>query len=92
MSFPLKALNGFAYPLVRMPKGFPIHNCRNCGRHETECGILSATKLCRPCGDAISTDNYVGLTTRSGPYWRLWRKRMAASVGAVLLDDDGERV
>lgn len=27
------------------------------------------------------------ISAHSGPYFRLWRQRMAASVGGVLLDD-----
>lgn len=30
------------------------------------------------------------MTTRTGPYWKLWRKRMAASVGGVLVDEQRE--
>ena len=71
-----------------MPKGFPITACKSCGRSPEVCGQLSATYLCRECGTARANANLVSLKTRSGPYWKLWRKQMAASVGGVLLDDD----
>lgn len=71
-----------------MPKGFPITQCKSCGRDPSVCGQLSATYLCRDCGKARANANLVGLTTRSGPYFKLWRQRMAASVGAAIADEE----
>jgi hypothetical protein len=70
-----------------MPKGYPVTECKGCGRPSRECGTLSATYLCRECGNRRAIDNHIGLTTKSGPYWRLWRERLAASVGGVLVDN-----
>lgn len=49
---------------------------------------MSWTGKCPECGTAALTANIVGMTTRSGPAWRRWRRAMAASVGARLPDDD----
>lgn len=59
-------------------------NCRNCGRHASEVGELSHTRLCPDCGRGIFRDNLDALTTMSGPFALHWRERVAASVGAVL--------
>ncbi len=72
-----------------MPTGYPLTTCKICDRPIAECGSLSYRGKCQRCGHRRIAENHYGLTTRSGPYWRLWRKRMAASVGGVLLDDDG---
>ncbi len=69
-------------------------NCRNCGRHESEVGVMSHTRLCAECGRSRFRDNLVSLTTMSGPFALYWRVRIAASVGAVIptrLDTTPER-
>lgn len=63
--------------------------CRICGKHRDEVGPMSNSGICEADSLDRAIANHVGLTTRSGPYWKLWRKSMAASVGGVLLDDDG---
>jgi predicted MarR family transcription regulator len=65
--------------------------CRECRKHVNEIGPLSHTRLCRSCAIALSAENYTGLTTRSGEAFAHWRRSMAASVGATLLDDLKER-
>jgi hypothetical protein len=61
--------------------------CKSCGGHASEVGELSWTRLCRTCGLARAEAMYDGLTTRSGPAFQYWRRRIAASVGGVLVDD-----
>jgi hypothetical protein len=48
---------------------------------------LSWTRLCPEHSIERFNENMEGMLTMRGPYARHWRKRMAASVGAVLLDD-----
>jgi hypothetical protein len=69
-----------------MPK-LTYKTCRECGRHTDEAGPLSHTRLCEVCSYNLLTENVIGLATRSGPALARWRRGMAASVGAVLLDD-----
>ena len=59
-------------------------NCWNCGRHASEVGELSHTRLCTECATKRLTENLVGLKTMSGPFVYRWRARLAASVGASL--------
>lgn len=61
--------------------------CRQCGGHTDKVGPLSHTRLCRGCAVARAGAMYEGLTTRSGPAFQYWRRRIAASVGGVLVDD-----
>jgi hypothetical protein len=61
--------------------------CRSCGKHASEVGELSHTRLCVRCARARIEHNYDGLTEHTGPFFRHWRTRIAASVGGVLIDD-----
>ena len=61
--------------------------CQSCGRHKEECGPISWAGLCMDCAKARLTENIVGIATMSGEPAKRWRRSMAASVGAVLLDD-----
>jgi len=61
--------------------------CRICGRHRSEVGLLSHGRLCGDCGPILKDANNDQLHEKRGPAFALWRRRMAASVGAVLLDD-----
>lgn len=36
------------------------------------------------------TDNIAQMRAHHGPNWSLWRRRMAACVGGLLLDDQRE--
>jgi hypothetical protein len=65
--------------------------CRRCRRHTDECGPLSRTRLCGKCGVELVECNYDALTAHDGPEFLRWRRRIAASVGGVLLDDLTER-
>ena len=70
-----------------VPKGYPRVACKGCERPVAECGSLSARGLCQLCGAMRWTENLLSLMTHSGPYFDHWRRRCAASYGAVLLDD-----
>lgn len=61
--------------------------CKNCGRPSSEVGLLSWTRLCEVCSYTRLTENVIGLHTKTGEPLKRWRRGMAASVGAVLLDD-----
>jgi hypothetical protein len=74
-----------------MPKGYPRTSCKHCGRPVAECGPLSKRGLCADDTKARMDANLLCLVTHSGPYFDHWRAAMAASVGAVLVDDDGRR-
>lgn len=60
--------------------------CKGCGRHASEVGELSHTRLCEECGTVNLYENVLGLVTHSGPAFARWRHGMAACVGALLLD------
>ena len=64
--------------------------CKRCGRHESEVGEMSARKLCDDCGRIALEGNIYGLHFHSGPAFERWRRGMAASVGASLVDNSGE--
>lgn len=61
--------------------------CRNCDGHVSKVGSLSWTRLCVKCSDELLTENVLGLASMSNPARDRWRRGMAASVGAVLLDE-----
>ena len=61
--------------------------CRRCDRHKDECGPISWTGNCADCAKAAVGSNLEGLMTHSGPALEAWRRGMAASVGAVLIED-----
>lgn len=61
--------------------------CKECGRHRTECGELSHERLCSRCGKLRQAAWNDGLHYHVGPAMLAWRRKMAASVGAILVDD-----
>jgi hypothetical protein len=61
--------------------------CKGCGRHRDAAGEMSWTGLCTVCSTERFSENVLGLHTMSGPAVARWRRGMAASVGAVLVDD-----
>lgn len=62
-------------------------NCRHCKRHVSEVGPISHSGACSECGLARMNQNILELHARSGPSLIRWRRAIAASVGAVLLDE-----
>ena len=70
-----------------MPRGYRRQNCRICERHVSACGDLSKRGKCQDCALALMEANAVGIAAHTGPFFNYWRERMAASVGAKILDD-----
>lgn len=62
-------------------------NCKECRGHSSDVGPLSWRGLCVTCGPKRSDENALGLHTMTNPARDRWRRGMAASVGAALLDD-----
>ena len=71
---------------VKLPR-LDYKTCKDCGRPSVEVGTLSHTRLCVSCWERRKLENNMGISTKTGPAFRYWRRQMAASVGAVLLDD-----
>ena len=61
--------------------------CRGCNRHVSECGPLSARYKCVECGEGEMIANARDLKAHAGHRFLRWRRGVAASVGAVLVDD-----
>ena len=61
--------------------------CRRCGGHVSEVGELSHTRLCRTCGPEVLAAAVLEQVNHDGPTFQHWRRRIAASVGAVVSDD-----
>lgn len=91
---PSEKKQGLPYSLFhKMPRA-DYQNCRECGRHKSEAGELSHTRLCADCGKRIKLDVINQLHYHEGPWFNHWRVRIAASVGAVIperLDTTPER-
>lgn len=62
-------------------------NCQRCKRPASEVGPISWGGKCRPCGLASETEAIVQLAAHDGPVFDYWRVRIAASVGAAIVDD-----
>jgi hypothetical protein len=60
--------------------------CRVCQGHTSQVGPLSHTRLCSNCGHARLKASIVEQANHNGPVFQYWRSRIAASVGARLLD------
>ena len=61
--------------------------CRACGRHTSEVGLLSHTRLCNGCAHRRFRANAIQISLGAGPWHDYRRAQIAASVGAVILDD-----
>lgn len=64
--------------------------CKSCRRHKSEAGAISWSGLCDRCAREKVAENVTGLMDHNGPAFKRWRRGMAASVGAVILDDAQE--
>jgi len=62
-------------------------NCQACGKHESEVGPISWRGKCGTCGPAIAERANDELHNHAGPTFEHWRRRLAASVGAVIPDN-----
>ena len=72
--------------LLSMPDG-RRRTCQVCGRRDSEVGPISWRGKCGECGPAIFHANADDLHYHRGPYLLKWRRGMARSVGALLVDD-----
>lgn len=61
--------------------------CKECHKHRDEVGVLSWRGYCGPCGKHLATQAAAHLHYHEGEKFTDWRRGMAASVGAVLVDD-----
>lgn len=61
--------------------------CQACGKRHEDVGPISWSGLCNTCGKQRARDNLGDLMEHSGPWFRHWRRSIAASVGGVLLDE-----
>lgn len=61
--------------------------CRRCGAHRDEGASLSKRGYCTPCGHALRNQAIDDQHYHQGHYFKQWRRAMASSVGAVLVDD-----
>jgi predicted nucleic acid-binding Zn-ribbon protein len=68
-------------------KGHAAKTCKLCGREYDEAGHLSARYKCLECSMRRFNSNWQQLHAHSGPYFDHWRRRVAASVGAMLVDE-----
>ena len=61
--------------------------CRRCGAHRDDGASLSTRGLCTDCRHKITNKELDDLHYHRGDYFLGWRRQVAASVGAVLVDD-----
>jgi len=71
---------------MKKPRWHPPR-CKVCGTDGKDAGGISATGLCLEHSHARFRANYYALKNHDGPEFQYWRQRIAASVGAGLLDD-----
>lgn len=70
-----------------MPKGYPRLFCRICNKHRDEVGDLSKRGKCLDCAKARQRDSIAQMRHHKGEVFDYWRRRHAAAVGGVLVDD-----
>lgn len=61
--------------------------CYRCGRPREEGERFSRRGRCVECGDGEMIRNVRELKRHDGPRFLRWRRGVAASVGAILLDE-----
>jgi|GraSoiStandDraft_46_1057282.scaffolds.fasta_scaffold1835845_1 predicted amidophosphoribosyltransferase len=64
--------------------------CQNCREHADKVGPISWRGYCAVCGPELAQAAASDLHYHRGPKFERWRLRLAASVGAVLVDDVSE--
>lgn len=62
-------------------------NCKACGRERRADEVLSARAKCAECSRGRMVGNIMAMVDHSGPGFLAWRRRVAASVGAILFED-----
>jgi len=71
-----------------MPRrGYERQTCKACGAHRSTVGHVTWRGYCIDCGKARHLAEVDQMRAHSGPFFEHWRRRGAASYGAVLLDD-----
>jgi hypothetical protein len=61
----------------------PRRCCWSCGRDRDDCGGVSRSGLCEPCGIARLTANGVQLAAKSGPFYELWLNALTDAVARL---------
>lgn len=61
--------------------------CKVCGGHKDQVGAISRRGKCGDCAKRLVEDALDDLHYHRGPTLLAWRRGMAASVGALLVDD-----
>ena len=69
-----------------MPSRYRVR-CQVCGRHENEAGPISWRGKCGECGPRIAEAANDQMHYHAGPVFDHWRRRSAAALGALLVDD-----
>jgi hypothetical protein len=72
-------------------RGHARHFCKSCGRARLPDELFSARGKCDVCGNGQMLEQTGQMRNHSGHHFEDWRRRMAASVGAVILDDKSEQ-
>lgn len=67
-------------------------NCKECGRHESEVGALSWTRLCGACGPARLLANADAMVARDGPEWEHYLMRSLLATHARLIAIQRDRL
>ncbi len=90
--------------LKTMTSGRVRKTCRDCGTPVDDPSVLSLRGLCVECGPRRQREACLQMHEHDGPWFRYWRRRSAAGLGATLpgeelipggrfrpaiLDDDG---
>lgn len=79
-----------AYRIATVSKRADRVWCKRCNGHRDDVGTISHTGKCSACGQALLTENIYGLHYHRGPAFDRWRQGIAASVGAVFVDNATE--
>lgn len=77
----------------------PRRRCKRCDRDRDQCGGVSRSGLCYPCGEIVLAESLRGLKGHSGPAYdawldgltdavaRLWGERQVPSQASEVLAD-----
>lgn len=68
-------------------RGALYETCRICGNPRQPDERFTARGNHRECAENRSTAQITQMRQHKGPWFDLWRRQMAASVGGILLDD-----
>ena len=68
-----------------MPRA-DLKTCRLCGRHASDTGPLSHTRLCNDCGVKRKTDELSQLHEHGGPHFDHWRRQVILAAGGIVPD------